>query len=96
LHNSLVIKPIHKKILPAAATKPYNRKAPPAPTAANINILQAKSILAATCVPPANDQIVSPPEPNALEKAIIIQGTKVKKCILNVYEEQLVQNLTTL
>jgi hypothetical protein len=87
LHNNLVIKPIHKKILPTAGTKLSNRKAPPAPTAANINALQAKSILAPTCVPTTNDQILSPSEPNALDEAIIIKGTKKKKHILNAYEE---------
>jgi hypothetical protein len=69
LHNNLVIKSIHKRILPAAATKLSNRKAPPAPTNANINTLQAKSISAPTYIPPTNDQTVSPPEPNALDEA---------------------------
>jgi hypothetical protein len=70
------------------ATKPSNRKAPPAPTTANINALQTKSILAPTCILPTNDQIVSPPEQNVLDKAIIVRGTKEKKCILDTYEER--------
>jgi hypothetical protein len=80
LHKNLVIKQNHKKILPAAATKPSNRKAPPAPapTAANINALQAKMHLAPTCIPPTNDQIISFPEPNG----------QVEKCILNANEER--------
>jgi hypothetical protein len=94
LHNNLLKKLIHKKILPAAATKPSNRKAPLAPNAANINALQAKSILVLTCVPPTNDQIISPPEPNALEEAIVrakaislilLLGTKIVSAIRRCY-----------
>jgi hypothetical protein len=87
-HNNIVIKPIHKKVPPAAATKLSNRKAPPAPTAVNINALQGKSILGPTCVPPTNDQIKSPIEPDTTNKAIIVRGTKEKKCILDTYEER--------
>jgi hypothetical protein len=87
LHNNLVIKPIYKKILPAAATKSSTRKLLPAPTTANINALQGKSILLPTCKPPTNDQIVSPTEPNTMDTAIILSETKEKKCILDTYEE---------
>jgi hypothetical protein len=87
LHNNLVRKPIHKKVLPAARTKPSNRKAPPAPTAANINALQGKSISVPTSIPSMNDQIVSPTEPNTIDKAIIVRGTKEKNRILDAYEK---------
>jgi hypothetical protein len=94
LHNNLVIKLIHKKVLPAAAIKPSNRKALPVPTTANINALQGKSILLPTCIPPTNDQIVSPTEPNTMNEAIVVKGTKEKK--LTRMKRFLVQNLTVL
>jgi hypothetical protein len=89
LHNNLVIKPIHKKVLSTAATKPKpsNRKALPAPTATNIDTLQGKRILAPTCIPPTNDKIASPTKPNTMDKAIIVREAKEKKHILDSYEE---------
>jgi hypothetical protein len=88
LHNNFGIKPIHKKVLHAATTKPPNRKAPPAPTTANINTLQAKSIFAPTCLLPMIDQNVGPPKPNALDEAIIVSRARGKTHILDPYKER--------
>jgi hypothetical protein len=43
--------------------------------------------LAPTCIPPTNDQIGSPTEPNTMDKAIIVRGNKEKKSILDIHEE---------
>jgi hypothetical protein len=48
---------------------------------------QAKSFLVPTCLLPTTDQNVNPPQPNALEKAIIVRGTREKIPIHDAYEE---------
>jgi hypothetical protein len=69
------------------ATKPSNRNAPPAATAAIISALQAISILVPTCLISTIDHNICTPEPDALGKAIIVRGTREKKCIVDTYKE---------
>ncbi len=87
LHNNLVIKATHKKVLSAATSNHSNRKVHPTCNVETFNALQSKSDLLHTSPEQTNDQSIESTETRTLDEAIIVRGTKEKKGILDAYEE---------
>ena len=89
LHNNLVMKATHKKVLSAATSNQSNRKVHPARNVENFNALQSKSNLLHSSPQQTNGQSIVSAETSTLDEAIIVRRTKEKKHILDAYEERI-------
>jgi hypothetical protein len=87
LHNNLVIKVSHKKVLSTATSTQSNRKVHSARNTDIFNALQLKSDSLHSRPQRMSDLPIVLTETNTLDEAIIVKGTKTKKLILDVYEE---------
>jgi hypothetical protein len=96
LHNNLVIKATHKKVLSAATSNQSNRKVHPACDVDTFNALQLKRNSLHSRPQQTNDQPIISEETSTLDETIIVRGTKEKKCILDTYEEYFGQELSVL
>ncbi len=88
MHNNLVIKASHKKVLSTAASDQSNRKVHPACDADIFNALQLKSESLHSRPQQTSDLPTVLAETNTLDDAIIVKGTKEKKRILDAYKER--------
>ena len=92
LHNNLVIKASHKKVLSTAMSTQSNRKVHPARDADIFNALQSKSDSLHSRPQHRSDLPTVSAETNTLDDAIIIKGITEKKRILNAYKERFGQD----
>ncbi len=87
LHNNLVIKASHKKVLPTTTSTQSNRKIHPVRDVDIFNALQLKSGSLLSRPKQASDLPTVLAEANTLDDAIIVEGTNKEKCILSTYKE---------
>ncbi len=87
LHNNLVIKASHKKVLSTATSTQYNKKVHPARDVDIFNSLQLKRDFLHLRPQRTSDLLTVSAETNTLDDAIIIKETKEKKHILDAYKE---------
>jgi hypothetical protein len=92
LHNKLGIKASLKKVLSTTASTQSNRKVHLVRDADIFNALQSKSKLLHLRPQQTSDLPTVLAETNTLDDAIIVKGTKEKKCILDAYEERFGQD----
>jgi hypothetical protein len=92
LHNNLVIKASHKKVLSTATSTQSNRKIHPAHDADIFNALQSKSNSLHSRPQQKSDLPIVSAETNTLDEAIIVKGTKETKRILDAYKEHFGQD----
>ena len=78
---------IPKKLLPTAPVRPAFSKKQSASNTSDINVLQANTMSVPNCFLPPVSQGSSPQEPDVLREAVIVKGTKEKRCILDTYEK---------
>jgi hypothetical protein len=89
---NLVIKASHKKVLSTATSTQSNRKVHLACDADIFNALQSKSNSLHSRPQQTSDLPTVLAETNTLDDAIIVKGTKEKKCILDTYLERFGQD----
>jgi hypothetical protein len=80
------MKASHKKVLSTAASTKSNRNVHPVRDAGIFNTLQLKSKLLHSRPQQTSDFPTVSAETNTLDDAIIVKGTKDKKCILGAYK----------